>query len=365
MKIGIIGLPNSGKTTVFNALTGLQAEAGPVMTTAVEPHVGMVQVPDRRIDHLAAVYQPRKTTYADMELLDMMGLQPGGGRDSPAGKVLSQVRDVQALIQVVRAFASDLVPAHENRVAPAADVDLVEAELLFADLDLVERRLERIASGLHKGQDRDFLLREQAVLEKCHVALEEERPLRELVFTAEEERLLRTYQLLSKRPELVVVNHGEGLSAPEVVALETAVRGQLRGGQTEVISLSAKVEMEIAQLDAEDRQLFLEDLGIAEPALDLVVRQTYQLLGLISFFTVGKDEVKAWTIERGTPAVKAAGKIHSDIERGFIRAEVLAYDDFTACGGDFSRARSEGALRLEGKDYLVQDGDIINFRFNV
>ncbi|MBW1646004.1 MAG: redox-regulated ATPase YchF [Deltaproteobacteria bacterium] len=360
MKIGIIGLPNSGKTTVFNALTGLEADAGPVPTAAGEPHVGMVQVPDRRIDHLAAAYQPKKTTYADIELLDLAGLLPGSG-----SQVLNQVRDVQALIQVVRAFDNEMVPAYENRVAPAADVDLVEAELLFADLELVERRLERIAAGLQKGQNRDFLLQEQAVLQKCHAALEDEKPLRELAFSAEEERLLRTYQLLTKRPELFVVNHDEGLAPAAVEQLVATVRKQLRSGQTEVVALSAKVEMEIAQLEAGDRRLFMEDLGIEEPALNLVARQTYRLLGLISFFTVGPDEVKAWTIEEGTPAVKAAGKIHSDIERGFIRAEVLAYDDFVACEGDFGRAKKAGTLRLEGKDYQVRDGDIINFRFNV
>lgn len=365
MRIGILGLPNTGKTTLFNALTGMEEDASPVVTVNPEPHLGMVRVPDPRIDYLAHMYEPKKTTYADVELLDMMGITPGGGKDSPGRRVCRQVRDVQALVQVVRGFSNEMVPAYENRVAPVLDVELVEMELLFSDLELIEKRLERIAASLKKGQDKDALLKEQAVLVRCRTALEDEKALRDILFTHEELMVLNTYQFLSQRPELVVVNVGEDADTVEKEEMVTAVKKQVAGVKADAIALSAKVEMEISQLDDEDRQAFMDDLGIETPALELVVRHAYALLGLIPFFTVGKDEVKAWTIVAGTTALKAAGKIHSDIERGFIRAEVLAYDDYVACGGNMALAKEQALLRLEGKEYVVQDGDIINFRFNV
>lgn len=365
MRIGILGLPNSGKTTLFNALTGMNEDCSPAITVKPEPHVGMVRLPDQRIDYLSQVFVPKKTTYADMELLDMMGIVPGGGKDSPGRRVCNQVRDVQALIQVVRGFSNDMVPPYENRVAPALDVELVEMELLFADLELVEKRLERIAVSLKKGQDKNLLLKEQEVLGRCRAALEDERALRDIRFSHDEQLILNAYQFLTQRPELIVLNVDEGIDSKEKEKIVTAVKGQATGEYTDVIALSAKVEMEISQLDHEDRKDFMDDLGISTPALELVALHSYSLLGLIPFFTVGKDEVKAWTITSGTTALKAAGKIHSDIERGFIRAEVLAYDDFVACNGDMGRAKEKGMLRLEGKDYVVHDGDIINFRFNV
>ncbi len=365
MRIGILGLPNTGKTALFNSLTGMSEDSSPVITVKPEPHVGMVRVPDPRIDYLVQVYEPKKTTYADMELFDMLGIVPGGGKDSPGRRVCNQVRDVQALIQVVRGFSNEMVPAYENRVAPALDAEIVEMELLFADLELVEKRLERIAASLKKGQDKNLLLKEQQILVRCRAALEDEKVLRDIEFSRDELLVLNTYQFLSQRPELIVVNVDEEVEVKEKEDLVAAVKGQMTGANTDVIALSAKVEMEISQLDNEDRQAFMDDLGIATPALELVARHSYSLLGLIPFFTVGKDEVKAWTITAGTTALKAAGKIHSDIARGFIRAEVLAYDDFVDCAGDMGRAKEKGLLRLEGKEYVVKDGDIINFRFNV
>ncbi|MEA2110343.1 MAG: redox-regulated ATPase YchF [Pseudomonadota bacterium] len=365
MRIGILGLPNTGKTALFNSLTGMSEDSSPVVTVKPEPHVGMVRVPDPRIDYLVQVYEPKKTAYADMELFDMLGIVPGGGKDSPGRRVCNQVRDVQALIQVVRGFSSETVPAYENRVAPALDAEIVEMELLFADLELVEKRLERIAASLKKGQDKDLLLKEQQILARCRTALEDEKSLRDLEFSRDELLVLNTYQFLSQRPELIVVNVDEEADAKEKEDIVAAVKGKMTGANTDVIALSAKVEMEISQLDNEDRQAFMDDLGIVAPALELVARHSYSLLGLIPFFTVGKDEVKAWTITAGTTALKAAGKIHSDIARGFIRAEVLAYDDFVGCGGEMGRAKEKNLLRLEGKEYVVKDGDIVNFRFNV
>ncbi len=365
MRIGVLGLPNTGKTTLFNALTGMDVEVGPVATLKPEPHVGMVKVPDVRLDYLAGVYEPKKTTFADMELFDMMGIVPGGGKDSPGRRVCNQVRDVQALVQVVRGFSNPMVPAYEDRVDPVKDVELVEMELLFADLELVEKRLERIEVSLKKGLDKDALLKERQVLERCRSALEDEKMLRDMEFSHEELTILNTYQFLTQRPELIVVNVHEEADSGEKERLVAAVKEQLSSADTDVVALSAKVEMEISQLDDEDRQMFMDDLGIVTPAAELVAQHAYSLLGLIPFFTVGKDEVKAWTIRAGTTAVKAAGKIHSDIERGFIRAEVIAYQDFVACEGNAGKAKEKGLFRLEGKDYVVKDGDIINFRFNV
>lgn len=365
MKLGIIGLPNSGKTTLFNALTGQDIE-----TTAYpeplseEPHVGMVSIPDERVDRLAETYKPKKTTHADVLCADITGFTRGISADKGKTALANQVWDADAVIHVVRAFADESVMHPDGDVDPAGDVAALELELVFNDLELAETRLERIENSMKKGVGKELEL-EKEVLKKCRAQLEEEKPLRGLELTYAERAAIGSLQFLSVKPELVVINVGEDEIASDATkAIVKAVEDFYQGKDALVFSLSGKIEMELAGLEPDEAALFLEDLGISEPARNRVLREAYELLGLISFLTVGEDEVKAWSIRKGTPAVKAAGKVHSDIERGFIRAETVAYDDFIAAGS-MAKARDAGKVRLEGKDYTVADGDIINFRFNV
>ncbi|MCL6106320.1 MAG: redox-regulated ATPase YchF [Actinobacteria bacterium] len=365
MKLGIIGLPNAGKTTIFNALTGQELEATPYPNPlGTGHHVGVVHVPDQRLDRLTEMYKPRKTTPADVTCVDITGFSRGISASKQKAGVFNEAWDVDAIIHVVRAFADPSVVHSEGGVDPAADAAALELELVFSDLELVETRLERIAASMKKGIG-EGLGAEQAVLEKCRAQLEEEKPLRNLALTDKERAAIGSLQFVSVKPELVVLNVGEEeIDAPATESAVASLGDFYQGKDALVFSLSGKIETELSQLEPEEAALFLEDLGIAEPAMNRVIREAYSLLGLISFLTAGEDEVKAWTIRRRTPAVKAAGKIHSDIERGFIRAEVVAYDDLMSAGS-MAKARDAGKVRLEGKDYAVQDGDIINFRFNV
>jgi hypothetical protein len=365
LKLGIIGLPNSGKTTIFNALTGQNIE-----TTAYpeplseEAHVGMVSIPDARVDKLTEIYQPKKTTHADVLCADITGFARGISADKGKVALANLVWDADAIIHVVRAFADESVMHPDGEVDPVADAAALELEMVFNDLELAETRLERIASSMKKGVGKELEL-EQAVLEKCCAELEEERPLCNLELAGEDRAAIGSLQFLSLKPSLVVINVGEDEIGSEATRkVVSAVEDFYQGKNALVFTLSAKIEMELAGLDPEEAALFLEDLGIAEPARNRVLHQAYELLGLISFLTVGEDEVRAWSIRNGTPAVKAAGKVHSDIERGFIRAETVAYDDFIAAGS-MAGVKEAGKSRLEGKDYIVADGDIINFRFNV
>lgn len=365
MKLGIIGLPNSGKTTLFNALTGKGIE-----TTAYpeplsdEAHVGMVSIPDQRVDRLTEIFQPRKTTRADVLCADITGFSRGISAEKGKTALANLVWDADAVIHVVRAFTDEAVMHPDGKVDPVDDVAALELELVFNDLELTETRLERIAKQVKKGVGKGLEL-EQAVLEKCRAQLEEEKPLRNLGLSDEERAAISSLQFLSVKPELVAINVGEdeidSEATREVVA---AVEGYYQGKDAHVFALSAKIEMELATMEPDEAALFLEDLGIAAPARDRVLGEAYDLLGLISFLTVGEDEVRAWSIRKGTPAVKAAGKVHSDIERGFIRAETVAYDDFIAAGS-MAKVKDAGKARLEGKEYIVADGDIINFRFNI
>jgi hypothetical protein len=349
MKVGIVGFPRAGKTTVFNALTGLHAEVGGYGDPG-KPNLGAIKVPDERIDRLSAIFSPRKTTYAEVVFVDF----PGGG-ERAAGVLdqttLVQMRDADALVQVVRGFPD---PVTQDAADPARDVATFKGELVLADLAIVEKRLERLRK--EKGKEQEVEL-----LERCQAALEAETPLRRVELSAAEERTLSGYGLLSRLPLLVLVNVGEAAVAEP---LAEAVRERLAAEAVSGLALCAQIEMEIAALDADDRAAFLADLGLKEPARDRFVQAAYALLDLISFLTTGEDEVRAWPIQRGTTAVKAAGKVHSDIERGFIRAEVVAYADFIQLGSD-AKCREAGKLRLEGKEYVVQDGDIIHYRFNV
>lgn len=365
MKLGIIGLSNAGKTTIFNALTGQNLETTLYATVSGEPSYGVVKVPDRRIDELAAIYKPKKITYATVEYVDYLGLTKGDVAQNR--KVFDLIKDVDAIVHVVRAFQDDTIMHPLQTVDALRDLETLELELIFGDLEFVEKRLERMSEAARKGKKPSD--EEKKILEKCREALEKEIPLRSVDFTEDEMKAMRHMQFVSMKPEVVLLNISEDmLNAKAAQQLQMAAEGYFSGkdsaATTRVVTLCGKVEMDIAQLDADDAKAFLEDLGIAEPALNKLIHVSYELLGLISFLTSGEDEVRAWTIKKGLFAQQAAGKIHSDIERGFIRAEVVGYDDFMAAGST-AAARDKGHLRLEGKTYVVQDGDIINFRFNV
>lgn len=365
MKLAVIGLPNSGKTTIFNALTGQMAETtaypNPV---AGEPRVGTVKVPDGRIDHLSEIFKPKKTTHADVTCLDITGFARGISASKQKAALFNQLWEADAIIHAVRAFEDASVSHPDDSIDPARDAAALELELIFHDLELAETRLERITTSMKKGVGQEFEA-EKAVLEKCRSQLEEEKPLRNLGLSETERTAIGSLQLASLKPELVVLNIGEGeIGSKSSFSQVDSLRNFYAGRDALVFSLSGEIEMEISQLAPEEASAFLEDLGIKEPAMNRVIREAYDLLGLISFITAGEDEVRAWTIRRDTRALKAAGKIHSDIERGFIKAEVISYDDFLKAGS-MAKAKEQALLRLEGKDYIVQDGDIINFRFNV
>lgn len=365
MKLGILGLSNSGKTTIFNALTGQNLDTAAYASMTGEPHHGVVRVPDRRVDRLAAAFKPRKVTYATVEYVDYLGLTKGDL--SQNARVFEHVKDSDAVVHVVRAFGDDTVPHPLGCVDPMRDIATVETELLFGDLEFVEKRLERMAEASKKGKKPSEA--ERHLLMKCKDALESETPLRAVRFDDDEQKAMRPLQFISTKPEVVVINIAEadmksGYADAVQQEAESYFAGRGLSEVTRVAVLSGKIEMELAQLPPHEAQAFLSELGIEEPALNRLIRMSYELLGLISFLTFIEDEVRAWTVRRGTTAHKAAGKVHSDIERGFIRAEVLHYDDFERLGS-IAAAREKGLLKLEGKNYGVKDGDIITFRFNV
>ena len=361
MEIGIVGLPLSGKTTLFNLLTRSHAETG-FSSGRKKVNLGLSRVPDLRVDRLAEIWKPKKTTYATIQYVDVAGVEKGSGKEGLAGEALTSLKNTDALLVVVRAFDSEQVPHPEGSIDPLRDLELLQAEFLLSDLIIIENRLQRLAKQL-KGKAERALELEQTVLQRCQECLEEERPLRLLEFSADEARCIRGFQFLTRKPLVIAVNLGEddlGRAGEFVDAIE-----QRWGSPTvATIYLSATIEQEISELSAEDAASFLEDLGIDSSATDRIIRSSYQLLGLLSFFTMGEDECRAWTVVTGATAPQAAGVIHSDLERGFIRAEVVHYDDFVAAGSQ-AACREQGLLRLEGKDYRVKDGDILNIRFNV
>ena len=361
MKTAIIGLANSGKTTIFNALTGLNLEVTNYPTLSGEAHTGIVRVPDPRITRLSEMFSPKKTTRATVEYVDYLGLTKGDMEQNR--KVFDLIRDADAIVHVVRAFADETIVHPMGSVDPRRDAETVELEMIFGDLELVDKRLSRMEEGAKRGKKPDEA--EQKLLVKCKEALERETALRDLDFTEEEQKAMKSLQFMSIKPQLIVLNVAEEeMNSAGTIAATAELQGFFTGRQVRVLSVCGKIEMEIVQLSPDEAEVFLDDLGIAEPALNKLIHMSYELLGLISFLTAGEDEVRAWTIRKGTDAQRAAGKIHSDIERGFIRAEVVAYDDFIA-HGSMAAARDKGLVRLEGKTYEVKDGDIINFRFNV
>jgi hypothetical protein len=359
LKVSVIGLSNSGKTTVFNALTGQNIETTLYPTTSGEPNRGIVKVPDARIDKLSEIFRPKKTTYATIEYVDYMGMTKGDMEQNR--KVFDLIKDADAVVQVVRFFPDDAIIHPLETVDAARDAETIELELIFGDLDLVEKRLERMEQGAKRGKKPNET--EKRLLLKCKEYLEKETALRDVQFSDEEKIAMKPLQFLSTKPEVLVLNIGEkDLNTDHIRNLQSTL--QTRFPSLSVITLCGKIEMEIAQLSAGEKEPFLEELGIDEPASNKLIHTCYAILGLVSFFTVGEDEVKAWTVRKQIYALSAAGKIHSDIERGFIRAEVISFEDFISAGG-MQAAKEKGLLRLEGKTYEVKDGDIINFRFNV
>lgn len=354
MKIAITGFSNCGKTTIFNALTG-QQKPTPIYTGAEEdPFTGIVKVPDQRVDRLSEIFNPLKTTYAAIEFIDYMGIATGEHERNR--KVFDLFKDADALVEVVRAFKDETVLHHAGSVDAKRDADNFEIELLLLDLELIEKRLLRMEESLKRGKKIE--LSEKQALIKCKEALDNNTPLRNISFTQDELKAISHLQFVSIKPKIIIVN----ISEADINA--KAIHGLSLQGGDKTITLCGKIEMEIAQLSQQDAKEFLDSLGIEEPAMSKVIKKCYELLGLTSFLTVGHEEVRAWTIPVNCPAPKAAGKIHSDIEQGFIKAEVISYDDFIACGS-LHEGRNKGLLRLEGRNYLVQSGDIIDFRFNV
>mgnify|MGYP001195664976 FL=1 len=365
VQLVLIGLPQSGKTTVFNALTGAHAATGTFSGVEDEPNLATVKVPDPRLDVLTQLFKPRRTVPAEIQYWDVAGLAKGIHERGLGGRLLGYLQQASALVHVVRAFDDPTVPHPEGSVDPLRDIETINMELLFVDLAMVDKRLQRIRAMIPKlrGQEREAHEREGAVLERLHRALSDGIPIRAIELQPDEEKLLRGFGFLTQKPLLILLNLGEERLS-EAETLLAAASERLTGPGIAVEALPGKLEAELAQLAPDEAAAFMQELGISEPARNRVIRTSYRLLGLISFFTVGPDEVRAWTIRRGATAIEAAGTIHSDLAQGFIRAEVVHYDDLVRAGS-LTEARKLGALRLEGRNYVVEDGDVVHILFNV
>jgi ribosome-binding ATPase len=367
-KLVIIGLPAAGKTTVFNALTRASAPTGGFSGAEDEPNLATVKVPDPRLDRLTGMFNPQRKVPADVQYLDVAGIAKGMAEKGMSGQLLGHLAQGDALVHVVRAFESADHPHPEGSVDPMRDIETLNLELTFSDLGIIEKRLQRLVAQIPKlrGAEREAYEREQVVMNRLKDALEAETPLREVVPTLEPDdaKNLRGFGLLTAKPLLILLNLGERQLGEAGERLVIQARQRFGRERVAIDALAGQIEAEIAQLDDDDAAIFMADLGIAESSRDRVIRLSFDLLGLIPFFTVGPDECRAWTIRRGATAVEAAGEIHSDIQRGFIRAEVVGYDDLIAAGS-MAETKKHGTFRREGKTYVVQDGDIINFLFNV
>ncbi len=364
--IGIIGLGKSGKTTVFNALTRGKADTRSYTAESATSHVGIAKVPEPRLQTLADMLQPRRVVPAEVRYIDIGASVKSLVKDKGiGGEMLNQLSNAAALINVVRAFADERIPHVEGSLDVARDIAMMNLELAFSDLAIIERRLERIEISLKgaRPQERPALLQEQEILHKLKAELEKDLPVREMELAPAEAKTITNFQFLTAKPLLIVVNIGED-QLSGAASLEAGLNIRYAKEKCQVITLCGKLEMELSQLENSEARVFRTDFGLKEAGLDRIIKQSYELLGLISFFTTVSNEVKAWSISKGTSALKAAGKIHSDMERGFIRAEVISYDDLVKCG-NLAEARKKGLLRLEGKDYIVRDGDVITFLFNV
>ncbi len=364
MKLGIVGLPNVGKSTLFNSLTKDKAEAANYPFCTIDPNVGIVTVPDKRLQVLTELYQSQKTTPAVIEFVDIAGLVKGASQGEGLGnKFLSHIREVDAVVHVVRCFEDSNIVHVDGSIQPLRDIETIQLELIFSDLEILERRIAKTAKTVKADKslqgEMDFLLRIKEVLESG-------KSVRRMTMTEEEAEMLKDFNLLSAKPTIYAANVAEEDLADDGAAnpFVQSVKELAAAEGSEAFVVSAKLESEIADLDEAEKKEFLEELGLKDSGLDKLIHASYSLLGLISYLTAGEKEVRAWTITKGTKAPGAAGKIHSDFERGFIKAEIVSYDDLIACG-NYQAAKEKGLVRQEGKEYVVKDGDVILFRFNV